>query len=355
MHSARRSMSSWSSASCSRCSALAAGERGRPRGLDVLVLVGSVEQPQPPREPRRRARLHEERHEIASATTLESSRRGAPEAREHADERRGHDAGLARPAEERELGRDHPPGGRAPRRRTTVSGRATRSSTAITASAGPKWSTSVWNGRFAPTTGTRRAVTMSASVARRSSMSCSCSECMASPSSSMLPTTRPGEERAQVAAPARRVERHVEIATTASTAIGAESRQMPARWLEIVAESSDAGEEPEHGAERRGRRSEVADGRPSGGVPAEHDPASASASTAPVGSLRADSATTVWATLRRSRDADEQRDEDRRVRRRQHRADEQALGQRDARTRTWRRAPTMTAVRTRRGSPAGRG
>ena len=90
--------------------------------------------------------------------------------------------------------------------------------------------------------------------------------------------------------------------TTISTAAPDDSRQIPARRLETVAERSTPATTPMTvliarlpRKSRPGVATELS--------PLNRTPASASASTAPVGSLKADSATTVSATfgLRRER------------------------------------------------------
>ncbi len=73
----------------------------------------------------------------------------------------------------------------------TVSGRATSSSTATTASDGAHWSASVPNGRLAPTTRNTKIVTTSARVRDAIFSSSSWWECIARPSISMLPTMSP--------------------------------------------------------------------------------------------------------------------------------------------------------------------
>ena len=70
-------------------------------------------------------------------------------------------------------------------------GRATSSSTATTASDGAQLSASVANGRLAPTTRKTKIVTTSDSVRDAIFSSSSWWECIASPSSSMLPTISP--------------------------------------------------------------------------------------------------------------------------------------------------------------------
>ncbi len=89
--------------------------------------------------------------------------------------------------------------------------------------------------------------------------------------------------------------------TTASTAAADDSRQIPARRLEMVAASSTPATIPitvlMPRLTTKSRAGVAID--PS---PLTRTPASASARTAPVGSLKADSATTVWATLGRRRE-----------------------------------------------------
>ena len=89
--------------------------------------------------------------------------------------------------------------------------------------------------------------------------------------------------------------------TTISTAAAEDSRQMPARLLEIVAASSTPATMPSTVLIPRSTTNSSA-GVASELSPVMITPANASASTAPVGSLSADSATTVWATLGRSRE-----------------------------------------------------
>ena len=89
--------------------------------------------------------------------------------------------------------------------------------------------------------------------------------------------------------------------TTVRTASAADSRQMPARWLEITADSPTPAITPITVLTPRSTANS-----PTGAghrrVPCTTTPASARASAAPVGSLKADSATTVCATLARSRE-----------------------------------------------------
>jgi len=89
--------------------------------------------------------------------------------------------------------------------------------------------------------------------------------------------------------------------TTARTAAADDSRQIPARRLEIVAASSTPATIPITVLIARSTTNSLT------GVaielsPVSRTPASASASTAPVGSLNADSATTVCATFGRRRE-----------------------------------------------------
>ena len=89
--------------------------------------------------------------------------------------------------------------------------------------------------------------------------------------------------------------------TTARTAAADDSRQIPARRLEIVAASSTPATIPITVLIPRSTTNSRA-GVAIEPSPLSRTPASASASTAPVGSLNADSATTVWATFGRSRE-----------------------------------------------------
>ena len=91
------------------------------------------------------------------------------------------------------------------------------------------------------------------------------------------------------------------IVTTASTAIGALSRQIPERWLEIAAASTTPATMPITVLMPRSTRNSLAGPR-SSWLPVSTTPASVRASAAPVGSLKADSAITVCATLGRSRE-----------------------------------------------------
>ncbi len=77
---------------------------------------------------------------------------------------------------------------------------------------------------------------------------------------------------------------------------------MPARRLEIVADSSTPASTPTTELTASSARKSDA-GPPMPPSPLMSAPATASASTAPVGSLNADSAITVCATRRRSREA----------------------------------------------------
>ncbi len=80
--------------------------------------------------------------------------------------------------------------------------------------------------------------------------------------------------------------------TTASTAAAEDSRQIPARWLEIVAARRTPATIPITVLTARS----TTNSRPGVAIepsPLIRTPASESASTAPVGSLKADSATTV--------------------------------------------------------------
>ncbi len=89
--------------------------------------------------------------------------------------------------------------------------------------------------------------------------------------------------------------------TTASTAAADDSRQIPARRLEIVAASSTPATMPITVLIPRSSANSTA-GVAIESSPVSRTPARARASTAPVGSLKADSATTVWATLVRRRE-----------------------------------------------------
>jgi hypothetical protein len=85
------------------------------------------------------------------------------------------------------------------------------------------------------------------------------------------------------------------------TAAAADSRQIPARWLEIVAASRTPATIPSTVLIARSP-AKSATGSAIDPPPLISAPASASAKTAPVGSLKADSATTVCATFGRSRE-----------------------------------------------------
>ncbi len=89
--------------------------------------------------------------------------------------------------------------------------------------------------------------------------------------------------------------------TTASTAAAEDSRQIPARRLEIVAASSTPATRPITVLIARSPTNSRA-GVATDASPLSRTPANASARTAPVGSLNADSATTVWATFGRRRE-----------------------------------------------------
>ena len=91
------------------------------------------------------------------------------------------------------------------------------------------------------------------------------------------------------------------MATTASTAIAEDSRQIPVRRLEMAAESTMPASTPP-AVLRASWPTKSPAGPVSEFLPESSAPATASASTAPVGSLKADSATTVCATLGRSRE-----------------------------------------------------
>ena len=91
------------------------------------------------------------------------------------------------------------------------------------------------------------------------------------------------------------------MATTASTARPADSRQMPARRLEIVSASSTPPTIPSTVLIARSTMKSAA-GSAAPASPLSSTPASVSASAAPVGSLKADSATTVCATFSRRRE-----------------------------------------------------
>ena len=113
------------------------------------------------------------------------------EAAEHADERGGHDAGLARPAQERELPARpaRAPVGQA--QVSTVAGRATRISVASTASAGSRFSPSVSSGRLAPSTTKTNSVDDVRHAGGERAHVALVLGCMSSWSRSMLPTMRP--------------------------------------------------------------------------------------------------------------------------------------------------------------------
>ena len=89
--------------------------------------------------------------------------------------------------------------------------------------------------------------------------------------------------------------------TTASIAAADDSRQMPARRLEIVAASRTPATRPITVLIARSPANSRT-GVATDASPLSRTPASASASTAPVGSLNADSATTVCASFGRSRE-----------------------------------------------------
>ena len=89
--------------------------------------------------------------------------------------------------------------------------------------------------------------------------------------------------------------------TTVSTAIAALSRQIPMRWLEIAAASTTPATIPITVLIPRSTRNSPA-GPVTESLPVSTTPASVSARAAPVGSLNADSAITVWATLGFSRE-----------------------------------------------------
>ena len=91
------------------------------------------------------------------------------------------------------------------------------------------------------------------------------------------------------------------MVTTASTAAAEDSRQIPARWLEIVAASSTPATMPSTVLIARSTTNSSA-GAARDASPLSRTPARARARTAPVGSLNADSATTVCATFGRSRE-----------------------------------------------------
>ena len=89
--------------------------------------------------------------------------------------------------------------------------------------------------------------------------------------------------------------------TTVSTAIAALSRQIPMRWLEIAAASTTPATIPITVLIPRSTRNSPA-GPVTESLPVSTTPASVNARAAPVGSLNADSAITVWATLGFSRE-----------------------------------------------------
>ena len=89
--------------------------------------------------------------------------------------------------------------------------------------------------------------------------------------------------------------------TTVATASADDSRQIPALRLEIVAASSTPATRPITVLMPRSTANS-ATGCASPESPLRITPASVRASAAPVGSLKADSAITVWATFGRSRE-----------------------------------------------------
>ena len=146
----------------------------------------------------------------------------------------------------------------------------------------------------------------------------------------MLRDDQPGEERAQVAAAACGVDR--EVARGDDHEHGdrsADSRQIPSRRVEMASARTT----PKADAQARSRCRDRSGSRRTGAAsepsPSITNAANASASTAPVTSLSADSAMIVCATFGSDPHALEERDQDRRIGRREGGADEEARLDRD--------------------------
>ena len=117
----------------------------------------------------------------------------------------------------------------------------------------------------------------------------------------MLPTISPARNAPRYPLPPAESSEKKLIVTTVSTASADDSRQTPERWLEMAAARPIPATTPSTVLiSRSTRKSET--GCVSELSPLSSTPAMVSASAAPVGSLKADSATTVWATFGRSRE-----------------------------------------------------
>ena len=120
--------------------------------------------------------------------------------------------------------------------------------------AGQKWSAIDRQGRLAPSVMKTSITIVCDTVETNARISSSWWECMPSPRRCMLPEDQAGEERAEVAAPSRRVDREEAPADTAMTTIAADSRQMPGPAARDDGREHDAEDDSERGRDVRGRR-----------------------------------------------------------------------------------------------------